>query len=256
MSGRSPDRAVRARGLPSAFRRAGILRAGLLGALLGASATGVHAGPTDAAGPPDLSGVWSVVHPPHALKPIDGSQPPLTASARAIYEQHRAAAARGDRSFDGMTRCLPPGLPRLMFVNEPFEILQHPKVIYFIYQLNRLPRRAYVGEKLPTDPDPLWLGYSVAHWEGDVLVIDSAGFNDLTLLDDAGLPHSEALHLTERYQLSSDGKHLHARFTIDDPMMYTHPWTVEADYVKRPGYEIPNEFCMDKHPPKRDTGTL
>jgi hypothetical protein len=198
------------------------------------------------ADPPDLSGVWSVVNPPHALKTLDGAEPPLTPAARALYEQHIEAAAHGDRSFDGMNRCLPPGLPRLMFVKEPFEILEKPKVIYFIFQLNRLPRRAYIGEQLPTDPDPHWLGYSVAHWDGDALVIESAGFNDLTVLDDAGLPHSEALHLTERYELSRNGKYLHALFTIDDPKTFTRPWTTAAEFVKRPGYEIPEEVCMDK----------
>lgn len=199
-----------------------------------------------ASGPPDLTGVWTVVHPPHALRTLDGGLPPLTPAARATYEEHLKAAARGDRSFDGMNRCLPPGLPRLMLVREPFEILQKPKVVYFVFQLNRLPRRAYFGEALPTDPDPHWLGYSVARWEGTALVIDSAGFNDLTMLDDAGLPHSEDLHLTERYALSPDGMHLHALFTIDDPKTFTHPWSARAEYVKRPGYEIPEEVCMDK----------
>jgi hypothetical protein len=198
------------------------------------------------AGPPDLTGVWSVVNPPHALRTLDGSVPPLRPAARALYEQHLKAAAHGDRSFDGMNRCLPPGLPRLMLVKEPFEILEKPKVVYFVFQLNRLPRRAYIGESLPTDPDPHWLGYSVAHWVDQALVIESAGFNDLTVLDDAGLPHSEDLHLTERYELSRDGKHLHALFTIDDPKTFTRPWSARAEYIKRPRYEIPEEVCMDK----------
>jgi hypothetical protein len=206
----------------------------------------VSAAQVAAAGPPDLSGVWSVVNPPHALKTVEGALPPLTPVAQALYEQHLQAAARGDRSFDGMNRCLPPGLPRLMLVKEPFEILQKPKVLYFVFQLNRLPRRVYVDEQLPTDPDPHWLGYSVGHWDGNALVIQSAGFNDLTVLDDAGLPHSEDLRLTERYELSPDGMHLHALFTIEDPKTFTHPWSAGADYVKRPGYEIPEEVCMDK----------
>ncbi|MGH8260727.1 MAG: hypothetical protein ACREUG_13695 [Steroidobacteraceae bacterium] len=208
--------------------------------------------PPDAApGQPDLTGVWFIVSPPHALRTTDGSLPPLTPAARRIYQQHLAEAGRGDRAaFDGMTRCLPPGLPRLMLVDEPFEILQRPKVIYFISQLNRLPRRAYVDEKLPDDPDPLWLGYSVAHWDRGTLVVDSAGFNDETVLDDSGLPHSEALHLTERYRLSRDGRHLSAEFHIDDPKSYTRPWTAKAQYIRRPGYEIPEEVCMD-NPAKR-----
>lgn len=230
------------------MRRVVFLSAGLLAM---AGVAWADPPPDAAPGQPDLTGVWFIVHSPHALKTVDGSLPPLTSSARQVYEQHLSEAKRGDRgAFDGTTRCLPPGLPRLMVEKQPFEILQRPKVIYFVSQDNRLPRRAYLNEKLPDDPDPLWLGYSVAHWDGRTLVVDSSGFNDETVLDDAGLPHSEELHLTERYTLASDGKHLSAEFTIQDPKDYTRPWTAKAEYVRRPGYEIPAEICMD-NPAKR-----
>ncbi len=84
----------------------------------------------------------------------------------------RRAIAKGDFSFDGVTRCLPPGLPRLMLMHEPFEILQRPKALYFVHQINRLPRRVYLDEALPTDVDPHYLGYSVGKWDGDALVVD------------------------------------------------------------------------------------
>jgi hypothetical protein len=192
---------------------------------------------------PDLTGVWSIVTPVAQLKTTEGGAPPLKPEAQAVYDGHRAAAAHGDFSFDTMTRCLPPGLPRLMLMREPFEILQRDKVIYFVHQVNRLPRRVYLDEKLPTDADPHYLGYSVAHWQGDTLVIESAGFEDGTLLDSTGLPHSDALHLTERYELARDGRHLHASFLIEDPATFTHPWTAQADYVRRRGYEIREEVC-------------
>jgi hypothetical protein len=195
------------------------------------------------ADPPDLSGVWFISAHVTAAKTVDGHAPPLTPAAKAVYETHRAAAAKGDYSFDGVTHCLPPGLPRLMLMSEPFEILQKPKVIYFVHQLNRLPRRAYLDEALPTDVDPHYLGYSVAKWDGNALVIDSNGFDDSTLLDNSGLPHSDALHLTERYELSADGKHLHLRYTIDDPKTFTQSWSGQADYVKRPGVELTEEVC-------------
>jgi hypothetical protein len=133
-----------------------------------------------------------------------------------------------------------------MLVQRPFEILQRPKIIYFIHELNRLPRRAYLDESLPTDPDPHYLGYSVAHWDGDTLVIESAGFDDSTLLDDAGLPHSDALHVTERYELDKDGKRLHARFTVEDPKIFASPWSFTADYVRKTGYELRENVCADK----------
>jgi hypothetical protein len=200
---------------------------------------------------PDLTGVWLIVKPPTTLKTVEGARPPLNPSGTALYEQHLAAAAHGDRTFDGTGKCLPPGLPRLMLVNEPFEIMQRDKVVYFLHELNRLPRRAYFGEALPADADPMYLGYSVARWDGATLVIESSGFREGTLLDDSGLPHSESLHLTERYQLDKDGRTLHARFTIDDPKMFTRPWEAKADYLRRLKYEIPEQVCADTHPPGR-----
>ncbi len=200
---------------------------------------------------PDLTGVWLIVKPPTVLKTVAGTRPPLNPAGTTLYEQHLAAAAHGDLTFDGTGKCLPPGLPRLMLVNEPFEIMQRDKVVYFLHELNRLPRRAYFGEALPADADPMYLGYSVARWDGATLVIESSGFREGTLLDDSGLPHSESLHLTERYQLGKDGRTLHARFTIDDPKMFTRPWDAKADYVRRPGYEIPEQVCADTQPPGR-----
>jgi hypothetical protein len=211
----------------------------LLAALLAATAPGLAAAA-------DLTGVWSIVSPRDALKTSEGKLPPLLPDAKAIYERHLAQAARGDRSFDGTTRCLPPGLPRLMLVRAPFEILQRPNTIYFVHELNRLPRRAYLNEKLPTDADPHYLGYSVARWEGETLVIESSGFEEGTLLDAAGLPHSDALHLTERYRLDEDGRHLHARFTVEDAKTFVAPWSFTAEYVKRPDYELRENVCADK----------
>ncbi|HEY1899459.1 MAG TPA: hypothetical protein VGG49_06690 [Steroidobacteraceae bacterium] len=201
------------------------------------------AGASALAAPPDLTGVWLLAGHIGAVKTTDGDAPPLNAEAQALYDAHRKAAAHGDYTYDGVTRCLPPGLPRLMLMHEPFEILQRDKAIYFLHQINRLPRRAYLNEALPTDMDPHYLGYSVAHWDGDALVIESAGFDDSTLLDNAGLPHSENLHLTERYELSPDGKHLHLRYTIEDPKTFTKPWSAQADYTRQSGTEITEEVC-------------
>ncbi|HEY6927304.1 MAG TPA: hypothetical protein VI653_27760, partial [Steroidobacteraceae bacterium] len=89
---------------------------------------------------PDLTGVWSIVKPEDELETEDGKVPPLLPEAKTIYEQHKAQAARGDHSFDTTTRCLPPGLPRLMLIRPPFEILQRSNTIFFVHELNRLPR--------------------------------------------------------------------------------------------------------------------
>lgn len=78
-------------------------------------------------------------------------------------------------------------------------------------------------------------------------MIESNGFREGTLLDDKGLPHSDALHLTERYRLGKDGKTMTVSFTIDDPKDYTRPWTAKAVFVKKPAdFEIPEDVCADK----------
>ena len=196
---------------------------------------------------PDMTGVWSILNAPQALKTVEGQTPPLLPGAKKVYEAHLAALAKGDRSFDETTFCLPPGLPRLMIEDKPFEILQRPKQVFFVHQINRLPRRVYLNETIPDDIDSFYLGYSVGKWEGGELVVDTKGFREgVTLLDRSGLPHSAALHLTERYKLSANGKTLTARFTIDDPKTYARPWSATATYAKRPaGFQIPEEVCAD-----------
>lgn len=202
---------------------------------------------------PDLTGVWKIVDYTPSLVSSDGRPPPLRPEAKRLLEEHQAMAARGDRSFDGTVQCLPEGLPRLMRVNKPFEILQRDKAVYIVAQ-NRLTRRAYFGESLPVDADPLYLGYSVARWEGRTLVIDSAGFREGTLLDDAGTPHSAALKVTERYTLSRNGKAIDARFIVDDAGTFTRPWTASARYRKLDGYQLPEEVCADKARPPAPRG--
>jgi hypothetical protein len=215
----------------------------VLTAALLAGAASIAAAPAH----PDLTGVWMINNAPTTLKTVEGQEPPLTPAGKAIYEANKAKTAKGDRSWDGLSYCLPPGLPRLMLVNKPFEILQRPKTVFFVHQENRLPRRVYMDEKIPDDIDSFYLGYSVGKWEGPELVVESKGFREGdTFIDMSGLPHSKDLQLTERYRLSADGKTLTARFTITDPKDYTRPWTAQATYSKRIGYQIPEEVCAER----------
>lgn len=212
--------------------------------VLGALALLALAAPAAAA---DLGGVWSIRDYREALRPEAGGDPPLTPAGKAAYDKNRAMAAKGDRSFDDVaSACLPPGLPRLMLIDKPFEVIQKPKVVYFVHQENRLPRRVYLDEALPADPDPAFLGYSVGRWDGTTLTVRSSGFRAGTLLDDSGLPHSEALKLTETWRLADGGDTLEARFTIEDPQTFTRPWTAVAHYRKRPGLLIPEEVCAER----------
>jgi hypothetical protein len=198
-----------------------------------------------ASGKPDFTGAWMVSAYTPSLKPADGKPVPFKPAAKALYARHLADAAKGDKAYDTSGVCLPEGLPRIM-LKEPFEVLQKDKELAFVAQ-NRVPWRVYLDEAPQTDVDPLFMGYSVGKWQGSTLVVDSSGFRDTTLLDDKGLPHSEALHLTQRLRLGAGGKTMTISFTIDDRQTYTRPWTATASFVKKPrSFEFPEEVCAEK----------
>jgi hypothetical protein len=195
---------------------------------------------------PDFTGAWIVSPYKAKLAPVDGGAVPLKPEAKKVYDQHLAAAAKGDRTWDETSICLPEGLPRLQTINEPFEIMQKSNAMYFVAQ-NRLPWRAFFGEKLPDDPDPMYLGYHVAKWEGDKLVIDSSGFRDVSVLDDSGIPHSEKLHLTATYAMGADDKTMTVTWKIEDPDTFTKPWTAKASFKRMPAsFQFPEEVCAEK----------
>ena len=195
---------------------------------------------------PDFTGAWEIATYSPALKPADGGAVPLKPEAKKVYDQHLAAAAKGDRKWDETSICLPEGLPRLQTIKEPFEIMQKSNAMYFVAQ-NRLPWRAYFNEKLPDDPDPMYLGYHVAKWEGSKLVVDSSGFRDASVLDDKGIPHSEKLHLTATYAMGADKNTMTITWQIEDPDTFTRPWTAKASFKRMPAsFQFPEEVCAEK----------
>ena len=101
------------------------------------------------------------------------------------------------------------------------------------------------GRAHPKDPNPDWLGDSIGRWEGDTLVVDAVGFNDRTWLDDAGHPHTERLHVIERYT-RSDTSTMKYEVTIDDPGAYMKLWTSSSSLSFRPGEKLQEDICLDK----------
>ena len=179
--------------------------------------------PRTADGKPDLSGIW--------LTPsgkwlnnlaADGVEVPFKPWAEALLRERQAANGKGRPS----ERCLPHGITDFDALATPTKIIQTPVVTVILFEAYNHYRQIFTdGRPLPKDPEPSWLGYSVGKWEGDVFVVDTIGFNDKTWLDDGGHPHSEALHVTERFRRVDFG-HLHTQITIDDQKAYTRPWTV------------------------------
>jgi hypothetical protein len=136
--------------------------------------------------------------------------------------------------------------------------MQSSTVLALLYEGGSRYRQIFLdGRPLPPDPNPAWMGYSVGHWEGDTLVVETAGFNDRTWLDMAGHPHSEQLRVTERFRRIDFG-HIQRQITFDDPQTLTKPLTFSLDLIYAPDTEILENVCEDRDSPhlvgKANTG--
>jgi hypothetical protein len=195
-------------------------------------------------GKPDLSGVWS----PDTLNYLtyigaDGTPMPMRPWANAIFLHRQATKGKEDPDAN----CTLPGVPRIDSVPNPFKILQSSEEVVILYEAFTTFRQVFMdGRGLPEDPQPAWNGYSVGKWDGDSLVIDTAGFNDLTWLDNAGTPHSDALHVTERYRRRDIG-HLDIQITVDDPKTFLHPFTVTEHEHLLPDTTLLEFICSENN---------
>ena len=137
-----------------------------------------------------------------------------------------------------------PGIPLADLLSEPMKIVQSPRLTVVLYEVDNLRRQIYTdGRALPKEFDlPAFAGYSAGHWERDVLVVETAGFNDKTPLDAMGHPHSDALRITERFRRRDFG-HLDYEMTFDDPKMYTKPFTIKVPHDLLADSDIFESFC-------------
>ncbi|HTY92857.1 MAG TPA: hypothetical protein VMC02_03145 [Steroidobacteraceae bacterium] len=199
-----------------------------------------------AAGTPDFTGKWAIVSPGGHLLTTAGSEPPLNAAGKALYAKRRSALKSGDHRIDPVSTCLMHGIPRLLLAPYPFLILQTTRNVSFVHEVNHTFRIIYWNHPPPEDVDPTYLGSASARLDGRTLVIDSSGFNDLTWLDYAGLPHGEKLQVEERYT-RVDPDTIHGTVTITDPDFYTAPWTARFTLKRQPGMALKENVCMDTH---------
>jgi len=199
-----------------------------------------------AAGAANFTGKWLNTRPGGRVLTSDGHEPPLNAAGKAEYAKRQAALKAGDHKIDPISSCLMHGIPRLLYTPYPFLILQTTRNISFVHEANHTFRIIYWDKAPADDPDPTYLGASVAHLDGKTLVIDSVAFNDLTWLDYSGLPHGEKLTVQERYSLS-DPRTINGTVTITDPDFYTEPWTTRFTLKRQAGMSLKESVCMDTH---------
>ena len=127
----------------------------------------------------------------------------------------------------------------------PYKIIQGTGMTIMLYERDTTYRQVYTdGRKLPDDPSPAWMGYSVGKWDGDSLVVDTVGLNDRSWLDARGHTHSDALHLTERFRRIDFG-HMDVQMTFDDPKTYTKPFTITLKQRLQPDTDLLESFCAE-----------
>jgi hypothetical protein len=134
---------------------------------------------------------------------------------------------------------------------EPFKIIQTPGEIVMLYEVETTFRQIFVdGRNQLTDPSPSWMGYSVGKWEGDTLVVNTLGFNDLGWLDARGHGHSEDMHVEERFHRRDFG-HLEVTVTISDPKIFTRPITINFLEELLPDTDLLEHYCLEN---EKDAG--
>jgi hypothetical protein len=199
-------------------------------------------------GKPDLSGIWMEPGLKYLINvAADLKDVPFQPWAAAEYSKRMENRGKDDPN----NFCLPSGYPEKDAVTSPWKIVQTPGEIIILYESRTIFRQIFTdGRPLPVDPNPTWQGYSVGHWDGDTLVVETAGTNGKAWMDTNGHPVTDALKLTERFHRRDMG-HLDLEITIDDPKAYTKPWTVKQVANLQPDTELLEYICEENN---RDVG--
>jgi len=229
--------------------------------------------PRTADGKPDFSGLWEPAHTtnkgiaaglngtpalPFAI-PTSPDDPPVAqffnigAGFKDKFPMPPWAAQlraerKGNSNQDNPDAlCLPLGLTQLHMHPQPREIVQTPREIVTLYEANGNTRRILTdGRSLPNnDPQPWWYGYSVGHWDGDTLVVETTGFRDDVWLDVEGSPLTSSGKMTERWRRVKFGL-MQIDITIEDPKAYTKPFTVRVNHQLMPDTELMEFVCQER----------
>ena len=175
--------------------------------------------------------------------------------AKEIMKRENDKVLAGKIGFTARSSCLPAGVPDFMMyaVFESIHFLQTPKEVTMIFSGDAQVRRIYLDVPHSANLKPSWYGESVGHYEGDTLVVDTIGMNDKTYLDGFRTPHTDKLHVVERFRLADDGKVLEVAFRVEDPDTFYAPWSAIHRFrrVQRPMHE---EACAENNTPLFDYG--
>ena len=205
--------------------------------------TALRPAPRAADGKPDLSGVWRGPLLRNMDKNVPGGfKAILTPAGAAAYERNWT------KTINPEGLCLFAGIPRASISGVPFQIVQSPTRVAFLYELMWTFRSIPVdGRTLPAAPEPSFFGTSTGRWDGDVFIIESAGFKEeQSWLDDDAHPHSEGMKVVERWW-RPDADHLAHEVTVTDPKYYTRPFTFDRVFTPMPAGQELIEFACNEN---------
>jgi hypothetical protein len=178
----------------------------------------------------------------------DLSNPNLKPWAREIMKQENEKVLAGKIGFTARSSCRPAGVPGfMMFIIEPIFFVQSPNKVLMIHSGNEEVRHIYLDVPHSENPKPSWYGESVGHYEGDTLVIDTTGLNDKTFVDNYRTPHSEKLHVVERWKMIDDGKMLEVDIRVEDPDAFNAPWSAIQRYRRAQPRQLGEEACAENN---------
>jgi hypothetical protein len=162
-------------------------------------------------------------------------------------KKDNAEVLAGKFAFTPHSYCMPAGVPGFhLYGFQPLYFVQAPKEVVMIYSNDQQVRRVYLDVPHSADPKPSWYGESVGHYEGDTLVVDTIGLNDKTFVDNFRTPHTEKLHVVERFKLVDGGKAMQVSITFDDPDAFNTPWSVMQRY-DRIQHPMDEEICAENN---------
>ena len=190
-------------------------------------------------GRPDLSGIWRTDALAFSLDVTTDLKPgEILPWAEALAKERTARFATDHPLY----RCMPEIGPN--YNMSTFKFIQTGSTLAMLPEGGPYRQILIDGRALPEDPQPTWMGYSVGHWDGSTMVVESAGFNDRTWLDFSGHPHTEALRTTERYTRKDFG-HMDIQITYNDPKAYTRPWSVSLTQRLMVDSEMLEFICLE-----------
>ena len=220
-------------------------------ATFGAAST-LWAASAAGAGTQDVSGIWWANSYRGEIRPQDGSPLPFTPAGSEAFRKNMTGLNDGSVEDAARKFCVPDGVPRILATPYPFQVFQSPGFATIVYEQNHVFRTIPLDRPVPKDEDlvayPYYSGNSFGHWEGDTLVVVTKGFNEKTFIDASGLPHSDRLLVTERIRKINGGKVLEDVATVEDPVMFTKPWSTRFVYDSHPEVRIDTAYiCGEKH---------